>query len=148
MTFDPPLHALWSDPSACPQAGNRVWCWPTGGAVSGPPTVGSPAHKERQQIWLQIFQGTVSGVKLKKKKKPRLDGGLEVKRDSWSSFNTTVGFYVCFILFTQEEFGWVHRLRDVTWSPFIVCKPDSNTGGFTVSPPKPFKYVQILNKQT
>lgn len=60
MTFDPPLHALWSDPSVCPQAGNRVWCWPTSGVVPGPPTVGSPAHKQQQQIWLHQTHPTAT----------------------------------------------------------------------------------------
>ena len=49
MTFDLPLRALWSGPSACPQAGSRAWRWPAGGAVSGPPTVKSPTHEEEEQ---------------------------------------------------------------------------------------------------
>lgn len=48
MTFDSPLHAPWCGPSACPRAGSRVWRWPAGGAVSGPPTAESPAHEEEQ----------------------------------------------------------------------------------------------------
>lgn len=49
MTFDPPLRAPWSGPLACPQAGSRVWRWPAGGVVSGPPTVRSPAHEEEEE---------------------------------------------------------------------------------------------------
>lgn len=150
MTFDPPLRALWSDPSVCPQAGNRVWCWPAGGVVSGPPTAGSPAHEgQQQQIWLHQkhpIRSRFLGDCVRSKteiKRTRLGGGLEVKRESWlhgtEKFRLSCWFYVRFFLFTQEDFGRVHRLKDVTWSPFIVGKPDSDTGGFTVSPPKPFK---------
>lgn len=48
MTFDLPLRAPWSGPLACPLAGSRVWRWPAGVAVSGPPTVRSTANVEEE----------------------------------------------------------------------------------------------------
>lgn len=55
VTFDPPLRALWSGPSACPQAGSRVWCWPAGGAASGPPIVRSPAQEQEEEEEIRAF---------------------------------------------------------------------------------------------
>lgn len=57
VTFDPPLHAPWSCPLVCLQAGNRVWCWPAGGGVSGLPTVRSPAHEEDDTLKLFSHAG-------------------------------------------------------------------------------------------
>lgn len=68
VTFDPPLRALWSGPSACPQAGSRVWCWPAGGAASGPPIVRSPAQEEEEEekllkSLLKSFKKFVCGLR-------------------------------------------------------------------------------------
>lgn len=43
---DSPLRAPGCDPSECPQAESKAWHWPTGGAVSGPPTARSPEEKK------------------------------------------------------------------------------------------------------